>query len=248
MPHCLLPSLALPVLLATASLQAQVSPAWIEYRPNVPDLVMLCEADEEWWSNITAGADAARSGVLGDFDLLDEIAAPSSEEVSGDGAFPNFNSPARSELDPFADFPTRFVMYEHRGMHEVSHLAGSTSANQFEWKSNDGFTITGNFTYPTSFITSAEYALSQRWSVFSEFSHSIDDLSKPDEGEAQLLYELNRLNVGLRYQEIANLDLLVGVGFAFEQQLLRSDSLRNLETALKPTEGVLTFISLRITF
>lgn len=134
----------------------------------------------------------------------------------------------------FPDVPLPEFAYRHRG--EGLDYCFGFPASQLRWTILPQLSLQANYTVPYSGDVTLEYAFAHGLSVFGNYTNAFSAFYiAHDERENRLFYEMQRVELGVRYQNpdifhgIA-LDAALVVGYAFDQQLSRGFDVRDLDS------------------
>lgn len=132
------------------------------------------------------------------------------------------------------DIPLPEFAFKHRG--EALNYSFGFPASDARWAITPELSIQANYTVPLSGDVTLEYAFARGLSIFGNYTNAFSGFFiANDERENRLFYEMQRAEVGIRYQNpdifhgIA-LDAAVVVGYAFDQQLSRGFDIRDIDS------------------
>ena len=148
----------------------------------------------------------------------------------------------------FPDLPLPAVTYFARLTETITYGLGFP-VSRLTWAPNDAWKVQVNALVFFSLTASVEYQVSDRLTLFGTYDKRSEAYHlSGDVDNRRLFYSIERVEAGLRYELTDNLDLLVAVGYAIDEEFERGFDQQDTTTVRDLDEAIYVRGGLEMTF
>ena len=148
--------------------------------------------------------------------------------------------------DLYPDIPLPYIAYEHNDDPDLYYRIGFPYTTIL-WQATDLISFGMTYSFPADLLAIAGYKLNNNWSLFGEFIHSIDAFHIDGMGSTRMFYRNNRIDGGIAFVN-QYFDIGVGVGYAFDQDLVTGFDIRDTTPLADLSNAAYGFIRVRTHF
>lgn len=207
----------------------------------------LGDGSGEWQLSIAGGAGTANDGHWGNSDAIYGIATINAAHRIDDRSALNIGINYNGNRTFLPDVPLPYLVYQHRSSKSFAYSLGVPTSG-VTWSPTNDLTFHASYTVPTTILASVTYGLNKEWSIFGEYTQTLDGFYVEDQGDTRLFYEKSILAAGVRWIHEPLIDIRGGLGYAFDQRFSRGWDVRDLDSVAKPSDEMVLFFTVQGTF
>jgi hypothetical protein len=139
----------------------------------------------------------------------------------------------------------QYTEYIDRGTYYTLGLPFS----RFHYEPDDQWTIDVTYFVPIGGQATIEYAVTDQWHAFAQYTSSTRGFHLDgDEENRRLFFAQDRAETGVRYQPTPDAELILAVGWAFEQEFSRGWDVRDDETVRELDDAAYVRVGFNLSF
>jgi hypothetical protein len=210
--------------------------------------VPLSDEDSEWSIGMIGGAGIATNNHFGDSDAIYGIGVLDFQKHLDDDRHLHLGIDYHGNRALWPDIPLPYAMFSHQVSPDLSYRAGLPHSG-LAWNASETISFEFDYTFPINLSGLANWKLTDEFSLFADYHHTIDGFWRDDEPDTQrLFYEYDRVGVGVHWTRGRWIDLSLGVGYAFSQEFSRGFDMRDLDEVASPSDELVISLAIRGTF
>lgn len=126
----------------------------------------------------------------------------------------------------FPDIPLPGVVYSHRVSDQLDYAVGIPQS-LINWRPTDAWKLSLAYRIPFTVDVDIDYALDENWTLYTRFENRLGAFHEHGERSTRRAFvRQRRIEAGVRYQ-INGLELMLGGGYAFDQEVSYGFDIRN---------------------
>jgi len=146
----------------------------------------------------------------------------------------------------FPDLPLPYFTYAGQVSEQLSIRVGFPN-NSLAYRPMKKIQLDLDYTYPVNVEGRAAYAFNDVVQTFAQFTHSTDGFYMDGQAHERLLYTLDRLATGVRFQA-SWIDTSIGIGYTFQHAFESGYDIRDTEKIAELEDELLFMLKVQSRF
>ncbi len=205
--------------------------------------VQLGQLTPDWTLSLVGGLGIATDGHFDNHEAFYGIASLNARWTITEKQTLDVGLAYNGNRSIFPDVPLPYAVFTHNLSPELTYAFG-VPMSMIVWRPIEQVTLRASYFVPFNMNLEAAYHFTKQLSVFAGYEDATDAF-RLERADTRLFYEVQRVMAGVRWVVMPNLDITLGGGYAFGQELTTGFDVRDDNGFEKLSDEPFVFFTLR---